>query len=73
MARVTVIGLGNMGSAVASALLADGHDVTGWNRTPRRAAPLQAEGAVVARSAAEAIATSTCCARSDRLDTSARA
>src|SRR5690349_3222223 len=32
---VTVIGLGAMGSALASTLVAAGHPTTVWNRTPR--------------------------------------
>ncbi len=32
--RVSVIGLGNMGSALAEALINAGHEVTVWNRTP---------------------------------------
>lgn len=37
-APVTVLGLGPMGRALASAFLAAGHPVTVWNRTPGRAA-----------------------------------
>ena len=44
----TLIGTGTMGSAVARALLAAGHPVTAWNRTPDRAAPLAAAGASIA-------------------------
>jgi 3-hydroxyisobutyrate dehydrogenase-like beta-hydroxyacid dehydrogenase len=53
---VCVIGLGNMGGALAEALLKAGHTVTVWNRTPAKYAPLRAKGATVAVSAAEAIA-----------------
>lgn len=56
--RVSVIGLGRMGSALARALLRAGHEVVVWNRTAERAAPLAADGAVVAGSPAEAIAAS---------------
>lgn len=52
---VTVLGLGAMGAALARALLAAGHPVTVWNRTPRRAEPLVAAGATAAATAAEAI------------------
>lgn len=39
MAGVTVLGLGNMGGALAAALIAAGHEVTAWNRgADRRAA-----------------------------------
>ena len=57
-AAVSVIGLGSMGFAQASALLKRGHRVTVWNRTAARAAPLAAAGAIVARSVADAIAAS---------------
>jgi 3-hydroxyisobutyrate dehydrogenase-like beta-hydroxyacid dehydrogenase len=46
--RTTVIGTGTMGSALARALLAAGHEVTVWNRTRSRAEQLQAAGASVA-------------------------
>jgi 3-hydroxyisobutyrate dehydrogenase-like beta-hydroxyacid dehydrogenase len=58
MSKVTVIGLGNMGSALAHALLANGHVVTVWNRSPEKAVPLVERGAVLAPSAAEAIRAS---------------
>ncbi|MDT0270464.1 NAD(P)-binding domain-containing protein [Streptomyces sp. DSM 44915] len=45
-----------MGTALARAWLAAGHSVTVWNRTPARAEPLSAAGAVVADSAAAAVA-----------------
>lgn len=54
MSRVAVVGLGAMGRAIVTRLLATGHDVVVWNRSP---APLQAavaEGAVAAPTAAEA-------------------
>ncbi|MET9757825.1 NAD(P)-binding domain-containing protein [Streptomyces sp. NPDC006372] len=52
---VTLLGTGAMGSALARAWLAAGHEVTVWNRTPARAQTLAAEGATVARTAAEAV------------------
>jgi 3-hydroxyisobutyrate dehydrogenase-like beta-hydroxyacid dehydrogenase len=55
---VTVIGLGAMGSRIAEVLLAAGHPTSVWNRTPGRADPLVAQGAVRAGSAAEAVAAS---------------
>lgn len=58
MKDVTVIGLGNMGSALARALQTNGHTVTVWNRSPKKAAPLVAIGAVLAPSAAAAIRAS---------------
>ncbi|MET7732159.1 NAD(P)-binding domain-containing protein [Streptomyces sp. NPDC005402] len=53
---VTLLGLGAMGTALARTWLAAGHPLTVWNRTPARAAPLAAEGAKAADSAAEAVA-----------------
>ncbi|MFI0981962.1 NAD(P)-dependent oxidoreductase [Streptomyces sp. NPDC021093] len=53
---VTVIGLGPMGQAMASAYLAAGHRVTVWNRTASRADDLVARGAVRADSAEQALA-----------------
>ena len=58
MSDVTVIGLGNMGSALARALRAGGHALTVWNRSPEKAAPLVAAGARLAASAADAVAAS---------------
>ncbi|MCT7354121.1 NAD(P)-binding domain-containing protein [Streptomyces sp. 15-116A] len=55
---LTVLGTGDMGSALVRAWLAAGHPVTVWNRTPARAEPLAAEGATVAASAADAVAAS---------------
>ncbi|MEU9602876.1 NAD(P)-binding domain-containing protein [Streptomyces sp. NPDC048057] len=55
---VTVLGLGSMGTALAAALLAAGHPTTVWNRSPEKAAPLVARGAVLAGSAREAIEAS---------------
>ncbi len=56
--KVTVIGLGTMGSALANALLAKGYEVTVWNRNAAKAAPLAEQGAVVATGIAAAIAAS---------------
>ncbi|MFE6872003.1 NAD(P)-dependent oxidoreductase [Kitasatospora sp. NPDC057692] len=53
---VTVIGLGPMGLAMAGAYLDAGYAVTLWNRTAERAAGLVARGAVLAPSAAAAVA-----------------
>ena len=55
---VSVLGLGSMGSALARALLKRGYEVTVWNRTKERAAPLVSEGARLAQSPAEAVAAS---------------
>lgn len=45
--NVTVLGLGPMGATVAHALVAAGVPTTVWNRTPERAEPLAAAGALV--------------------------
>src|SRR2546429_506086 len=55
MERIAFIGLGIMGSPMAKRLLAAGYPVTVWNRTASRAESLQAEGADVAASPAEAV------------------
>ena len=46
--RIGFIGLGGMGQAIARRLLAAGHEVTVWNRSPQPAQALAAEGAVAA-------------------------
>jgi 3-hydroxyisobutyrate dehydrogenase-like beta-hydroxyacid dehydrogenase len=46
--KVGVIGLGNMGSAIAANLLAKGHDVTVYNRTQSKAKELLSQGAILA-------------------------
>src|SRR5215207_4893244 len=58
MSEVTVIGLGNMGSALARALLENGCAVTVWNRSPEKAAPLVEMGAVLASGPSAAITDS---------------
>ena len=55
---VTVLGLGEMGSAIAKTLVERGYRTTVWNRTASRAAPLAALGADVAPTAADAVAAS---------------
>ncbi|PSK98781.1 3-hydroxyisobutyrate dehydrogenase-like beta-hydroxyacid dehydrogenase [Murinocardiopsis flavida] len=55
---VTVIGLGAMGTALADALLGNGHPTTVWNRTAAKADPLVAKGATRADTAADAVAAS---------------
>ncbi|WP_307831418.1 NAD(P)-dependent oxidoreductase [Nucisporomicrobium flavum] len=51
---LAVLGLGPMGRALATAALAAGHPTVVWNRTPDKAAPLVAQGATLAPTAAEA-------------------
>ncbi|MEH0516521.1 NAD(P)-binding domain-containing protein [Streptomyces sp. B21-106] len=55
---VTVIGLGPMGQAMTRALLAAGHPVTVWNRTPGRADGVVADGARRATTPGEALEAS---------------
>ena len=54
--RITLIGTGLMGAPMSRNLMKAGHDLTVWNRSAERAAPLVDEGAKTAATAAEAIA-----------------
>ena len=54
MAKISVLGLGAMGSRMASNLLRAGHSVTVWNRTPDAAAALVTAGAKQAATPKEA-------------------
>jgi 3-hydroxyisobutyrate dehydrogenase-like beta-hydroxyacid dehydrogenase len=54
--KIGFIGLGAMGSAMASVLVKAGHEVTVWNRSPQAAQPLAELGARVAATPAEAAA-----------------
>ncbi|MGW6564514.1 NAD(P)-dependent oxidoreductase [Streptomyces sp. NPDC054975] len=56
--NVTVIGLGQMGCALADAFLAAGHPTTVWNRTQAKADALAARGATRAATVAEAVEAS---------------
>jgi len=58
MSDMSVIGLGNMGAALAFTLLRSGRSVTVWNRSAEKAAPLVEAGAAPASSPEEAIAAS---------------
>jgi len=51
-------GLGGMGSAITERLIAQGHHLNIWNRTPDRAAPLVALGATQAKTPAGIASTS---------------
>lgn len=53
MAKIGFLGLGEMGTPMASRLLQAGHDVVVWNRTTERTAPLAQKGAAVATSPAK--------------------
>jgi len=54
MAKLAFLGLGLMGSGMASCLLQAGHDVTVWNRSPGKSEALTAAGAKTASSPMEA-------------------
>ena len=56
--QVCMIGLGNMGSALAEALCTNGQRVTVWNRTSSKCAPLADLGAEVVGTAADAVKAS---------------
>ncbi|MEU8619724.1 NAD(P)-dependent oxidoreductase [Streptomyces sp. NPDC048623] len=54
--KIAFLGLGTMGLPMARRLLDAGHPLTVWNRTPGKADPLVADGAVRAAGPAEAVA-----------------
>ena len=58
MGDITQIGLGLMGSALARALLADGHQVTIWNRSAEKSVALVSSGAYAATSVEDAVRAS---------------
>jgi 3-hydroxyisobutyrate dehydrogenase-like beta-hydroxyacid dehydrogenase len=53
--KIFVVGLGNMGFALANTLLLKGYRLTVWNRTRSKAQPLIEQGAFLAESVAEGI------------------
>jgi 3-hydroxyisobutyrate dehydrogenase-like beta-hydroxyacid dehydrogenase len=53
--KVAVTSTGAMGSAIAQALIAAGHDVTVWNRSPGKADALVSQGATLASSVRGAV------------------
>ncbi len=55
--RIGFLGLGSMGSAMATRLVEAGHDVAVWNRSEAAADPLIAAGARRAHTPGEALAT----------------
>ena len=59
MDTIAVLGMGLLGRGFAERLLEAGNTVRVWNRTSARAAPLEAAGAFVAASAAEAVQGAT--------------
>jgi 3-hydroxyisobutyrate dehydrogenase-like beta-hydroxyacid dehydrogenase len=56
MSKIAFLGLGHMGTPMATRLVNAGHDVTVWNRSRQRTAPLAEAGARVAASPAQAAA-----------------
>ncbi|KAJ5934194.1 hypothetical protein N7466_003741 [Penicillium verhagenii] len=56
---ISVLGLGNMGAALASVFLDTGHPVTVWNRTIEKAQPLVSKGAKVAKDPADCAQSGT--------------
>lgn len=55
---ITVLGLGNLGRALAETFLRAGHPTTVWNRSAAKASELAVSGATVAATVAEAVAAS---------------
>lgn len=58
MGDLSLIGLGAMGGALARAFISAGHDLTVWNRSPEKMAPVVAAGATAANSLPEAVRAS---------------
>ena len=56
MSKIGFLGLGEMGTPMASRLLGAGHEVVVWNRTPERTSLLAKAGAAVASTPAQAAA-----------------
>ncbi|MFG3022495.1 NAD(P)-dependent oxidoreductase [Streptomyces sp. NPDC048254] len=56
MTRVSVLGMGLMGSAVAKAFIDAGHEVAVWNRTPAKCVALANHGARTVWTPSEAVA-----------------
>src|ERR1700757_4902318 len=58
--KVTVLGLGQMGTAIAERLIDAGHSVSVWNRSEGRAAALVERGAAEITSVHDAWAADVC-------------
>jgi 3-hydroxyisobutyrate dehydrogenase len=58
--KVALIGTGLMGRPMAERVLASGYHLAVFNRSPKKAEPLRRSGALIAASAAEAIAAAEC-------------
>jgi 3-hydroxyisobutyrate dehydrogenase-like beta-hydroxyacid dehydrogenase len=56
--RIAFLGTGQMASAIIPLLLKNGHDVTVWNRTAAKLAPLVEQGAKAAGTPSEAVSQS---------------
>lgn len=56
---IAFLGIGLMGGPMAANLIQAGHDMTIWNRSPEKTAPLAELGSKVATSASEAISEAT--------------
>ncbi|KAL4881918.1 hypothetical protein BJY04DRAFT_217983 [Aspergillus karnatakaensis] len=56
---ISVLGLGTIGSTLATIFLDKGHPVTVWNRTLEKAEPLLSKGATVAKSPADCALSGT--------------
>jgi 3-hydroxyisobutyrate dehydrogenase-like beta-hydroxyacid dehydrogenase len=52
--KVSVVGLGKMGTGIATRILQAGHPLRVWNRTPQKMLPLISAGAVAATSSQDA-------------------
>jgi 3-hydroxyisobutyrate dehydrogenase len=53
--QIGIAGLGRMGAAIAARLIEVGHGLTVWNRSPEKAKPLEAAGAVLVHSPTELV------------------
>ena len=51
--KIGVVGIGKMGAAIAERLMAQGHEVSVWNRTAEKTQPLAQAGAFAAKTPAE--------------------
>ena len=58
MTKISILGLGAMGSALAHCLIKNGHVVSVWNRSPDKAEPLAQAGATVCETVDDAVAAS---------------
>lgn len=54
--KIGYLGTGLLGSSIVRRLIANGHEVTVWNRSPGKAAALAGDGAKAVRDPAEAVA-----------------